>query len=108
MGDFTEATAPRPGLAPGLFGVSITASRPTDDPLETTRRSYVFSAGSRSCPRLSVVIPVPNEPACPPGPRRRLTLAMPATGRCGEAWLVDDGSRDDSQALVRGYRLLRL
>jgi len=53
---------------------------------------------------ISVVVPIYNEQENLPELRRRLTAALDACG--GEPWelvLVDDGSRDGSDATIRAF-----
>lgn len=52
---------------------------------------------------ISVVIPVYNEGACLPELQQRLTAVVQEIGRSYEIIYVDDGSSDDSLALVRAY-----
>ncbi|MCH7592355.1 MAG: glycosyltransferase family 2 protein [Planctomycetes bacterium] len=103
MGDVTGKTTPRSELAPGLFGVSVTSSRPTDDPPGTTRNTNAASTGSLPCPEISIVIPVHNEQSCLPELHRRLALVMQATRRSYEILFVDDGSHDESLTLMRRF-----
>jgi glycosyltransferase involved in cell wall biosynthesis len=52
---------------------------------------------------ISVVVPIFNEQANLPELRRRLAAALDATGHDWEVILVNDGSVDESAALIRGF-----
>jgi dolichol-phosphate mannosyltransferase len=56
-----------------------------------------------SAPDISVVVPIYNERENLPELRRRLTLALDATGRPWEIILVNDGSRDESAEIIRAF-----
>src|SRR5690625_1403960 len=58
-------------------------------------------------PQISVVIPVFNEQAVLPSPFARLYPALDALGRRYEVFFVDDGSRDQSPALLRAQYQVR-
>jgi undecaprenyl-phosphate 4-deoxy-4-formamido-L-arabinose transferase len=50
---------------------------------------------------VSVVIPIFNEAANLPALHERLTAVLDALGRAAEVWYVDDGSTDQSLAILR-------
>ncbi len=50
---------------------------------------------------VSIVIPIYNEAANIPALQARLAAVLDALGRSAEVWYVDDGSTDDSLALLR-------
>jgi dolichol-phosphate mannosyltransferase len=52
---------------------------------------------------VSVVVPIYNEQENLPELRRRLTAALDASGHAWELILVNDGSRDDSQQIIRQF-----
>jgi dolichol-phosphate mannosyltransferase len=52
---------------------------------------------------VSIVIPIFNEQEILPELRRRLVAAMELAGESWEAVLVDDGSRDESPQILRGF-----
>lgn len=54
-------------------------------------------------PDISVVVPIFNERENLPELRRRMTLALDSTGKTWELVLVNDGSRDESAELIRGF-----
>lgn len=56
-----------------------------------------------SVPDVSVVVPIYNEQENLPELRRRLTEALDSTGRTWEWVAVNDGSRDASVEMLRGY-----
>lgn len=73
---------------------------------ETLRdHTFVSSTGIEPSVDLSVVIPVYNEEQCLPELHRRLTDVMLASGRSYELIYIDDGSMDESLALLRRFSL---
>lgn len=94
------------------------AAIPTEDPVAALRfcralaRSLALHAGAAgsvsdteaSCPcDLSLVIPVYNEEGNLPALYQRLTAVLQETGLSYEIIFVDDGSRDSSVPLLKGY-----
>ena len=53
-------------------------------------------------PDLSVVVPVFDEAESLPELADQIRAAMDAAGLSFEVWLVDDGSRDESWAVIEG------
>jgi undecaprenyl-phosphate 4-deoxy-4-formamido-L-arabinose transferase len=60
-----------------------------------------------AAPEISIVIPVFNEEGNLPRLFKRLTAVMDATGRGWEVIFVNDGSRDNSSALLAGFHQAR-
>lgn len=60
-------------------------------------------AADKSAPDVSVVVPIYNEKENLPELRRRLVAALTQTGRTWEWVAVNDGSRDGSDGILKGF-----